>query len=63
MTFSKFAQKIYFYLLVASLYLTRSKSKIFIHSFIHFMPALMLSSSEQNITRSCIFESNYFFWR
>ena len=34
MTFSKFAQKIYFYLLVASLYLIRSKSKIFIHSFI-----------------------------
>ena len=34
MTFSKFAQEIYFYLLVASLYLIRSKLKIFIHSFI-----------------------------
>ena len=34
MNFSKFTQKIYFYLLVASLYLIRSKSKIFIHSFI-----------------------------
>ena len=34
MNFSKFAQEIYFYLLVASLYLIRSKSKIFIHSFI-----------------------------
>ena len=48
MTFSKFAQEIYFYLLVASLYLIQSKSKIFIHSFIHFMPAhmpqLMISS-------------------
>ena len=34
MNFSKFTQEIYFYLLVASLYLIRSKSKIFIHSFI-----------------------------
>ena len=34
MTFDKFAEKMYFYLLVASLYLIRSKSKIFIHSFI-----------------------------
>ena len=34
MTFDKLAQKMYFYLLVASLYLIRSKSKIFIHSFI-----------------------------
>ena len=34
MAFDKFAQKIYFYLLVASLYLIRNKSKIFIYSFI-----------------------------
>ena len=34
MTFSKFAQEIYFYLIVASFYLIRSKLKIFIHSFI-----------------------------
>ena len=34
MTFNKFAQKMYFYLIVASLYLIRSKLKIFIHSFI-----------------------------
>ena len=34
MIFSKFSQKIYFYLIVASLYLIRSKLKIFIHSFI-----------------------------
>ena len=32
--FSKFAQKICFYLIVASLYLIRSKLKMFIHSFI-----------------------------
>ena len=34
MIFSKFSGKIYFYLIVASLYLIRSKLKIFIHSFI-----------------------------
>ena len=34
MTFDKLAQKMYFYLLVASLYLIRSKSKIFVYSFI-----------------------------
>ena len=39
MTLSKFAQKICFYLLVASLYLIRSKLKISTHSFIHFIPA------------------------
>ena len=65
MTFSKFAQEIYFYLLVASLYLIRSKSKIFIHPFHAGSHALMndfkSSSSEENITKSCIFESNYFF--
>ena len=33
MTFSKFDQEIYFYLLVASLHLIRSKLKIFIHWF------------------------------
>ena len=41
MNFSKFTQEIYFYLLVASFYLIQSKVKIFIHSFIHFMPASM----------------------
>ena len=41
MTFSKFAQEIYFYLLVASLYLFGSKSNIFIHSFIScWLPCL-----------------------
>ena len=67
MTFSKFAQEIYFYLLVASLYLIRSKSEIFIHPFHAAYHALMndfkSSSSEENITKSAIFESNYFFWR
>ena len=67
MSFSKFAQKICFYLLVASLYLIRSKSKIFIHSFHAGPHALMYdfksSFSEENITKSCIFKSNYFFWR
>ena len=38
MPFIKFAQKICFYLLVASLYLIQSKSKIFIHSFISCRP-------------------------
>ena len=37
MTFWKFAQEIYFYLLVAGLYIIQSNSKI----FIHFMPAPM----------------------
>ena len=36
MTLSKFAQKICFYLLVASLYLIRSKLKISTHSFISY---------------------------
>ena len=36
MTFSKFAQEIYFYLLVASLYLIQVNQRF---SFIHFMPA------------------------
>ena len=44
MTFSKFAQEIYFYLLVASLSLIRSKSDIFIHS------DFKSSSLEGNIT-------------
>ena len=68
---SKIAQGIYFYLLVASLYLIQSKLEIFIHSFIHsfhgsshalindFKPC----SFEENITKSCIFESNNFFLR
>ena len=65
MTFSKFAQEIYFYLLVASFDLIRSKSKVFIHSF-HALPYAIIkdiksSSSEENITKSCIFEFNYFF--
>ena len=34
MTFSKFAHKIHFYLIVASLYLIQNKLKIFIRSFI-----------------------------
>ena len=34
MTFSKFAQKMCFYLIVVSLYLILSKLKKFIHSFI-----------------------------
>ena len=70
MTFSKFAQEIYFYLLVASLYLSQSKSKIFIHSFIHSFHAgshapindFKWSSSKENITKSLIFESSYFVW-
>ena len=36
MVFSKFPQEIYFHLIVPSLYLIRGKSKIFIHSFIHW---------------------------
>ena len=63
----KFAQEIYFYLLVASLHLVRSKSKIFIYLFHASSHALVndfkSSSSEENITKSCVFESNYFFWR
>ena len=74
MNFRKFAQEIYFLVLAASLYLIQSK---FIHSFIHLFifsfqagsHALMnyfkSSSSGENVTTSCIFESNYyyFFWR
>ena len=67
MTFSKFAQEINFYLLVASLYLIQDKSNIFIYSFHAVSHALMndlkSSSSEENITKSCIFESNCLFWR
>ena len=70
MTFRKFAQEIYFYWLVASLYLinhSRSKSKIFSHSFISCrLPHVLMndfkwSSSEENIMEICIFEFNYFF--
>ena len=39
MDFSKFAQEIYFYLIVTILYLIQSKLKIFIRSFVHFKPA------------------------
>ena len=60
MIFSKFAQKIYFYLIVASLYIIRSKLKMFIHSLMNDFKS---SSPEENITKSCIFESNWFFWR
>ena len=60
MIFSKFAQKIYFYLIVTSLYIIRSKLKMFIHSLMNDFKS---SSPEENITKSCIFESNWFFWR
>ena len=67
MTFSKFALEICSYLLIASLYLIqRFSSKIFIHSFHAGSHALMndfkSSCPEENITKSCIFKSNYFFW-
>ena len=69
MNFSKFAQEIYFYLLVASLHLIQSKLNTFIHSFIFragshaLMNDFKSSSTGENITKSFIFESNYFFWR
>ena len=69
MSFSKFAQEIYFYLLVVSLYLIQSKLKIFINSFISSrLPCPIINgfksrSSRENTRKSCIFESNYFFWR
>ena len=58
-------QEIYFYLLVARLYVIRSNVEIKdFHSFIHFIPAphalmndFKSRSSEENITKSCIFES------
>ena len=66
MTFTRFAQEIYFYLLLASFCLIWSKLKIFIHSFHVGSHTLMndfkFSSSEVNITESCIFKSNNFFW-
>ena len=64
MNFSKFAQEIYFYLLVARLYLVRKKLKSLIHWLISFqLNDFKWSSSEENITKSCIFESCYFVWR
>ena len=66
MLLSKFAQKIYFYLIVASLYLIRSTLKMFIHSFSScwlLMNNFKLSSPEENITKICILEFNWFFWR
>ena len=66
MDFSKFAQEIYFYLLVAILYLFQSKLNIFVHLFISsrlLCPNndFKSSYSRENITKSCIFESNFFF--
>ena len=63
LTFSKFA---HFYLLVASLYLIRSKLKIsFIYSFHAGSHVLMndfkLNSSLYFITKSCIIEFNFSF--
>ena len=69
MNFSKFVQKIYFYLLVASLYPIQSKLKIFIHSIISSQFACPNEWFQielfwkKNITKRCIFESKYFFWR
>ena len=66
MLLSKFAQKIYFYLIVASLYLIRSTLKMFIHSFIScwlLMNNFKPSSTEENITKSCVLEFDWFFWR
>ena len=44
---SKIAQNIYFYLLVASLYLIQSKLEIFIHSFIHSFISWQLPCPDQ----------------
>ena len=68
MAFSKLAQEIYFYLIVASFYLIRRKLRfLFIHSFHPSSHALMNDfksrSREENVTKSCIFEYNYFFCR
>ena len=61
--FNKFVQELHLYLLVASFYLSQSKLKSLIHSFIScpnewFQVELFWRKK----AKSCIFKCKYFFW-